>query len=234
MCLAPTCAATFSSARHTFRSSGVRSQFDPGIIVIPAPHSVSDHRPYPLKRRIRRHTFLPSLLSSFLFHIGPDPPGGEYRPRHDRHALQPCHGYDIAFQITLEDAPRALVHRKRSLTRQTGVRVRAGDNPCRRIRDTLRISQTLRRKERRQSRSWTYEIQDFSLSDEVVQTVHDLLDAGSVIPPMHIENVDVVCLEFLERRLHGDVQRLDVVPEILRLLLELGCFQTLVVRRVLT
>jgi len=39
--------------------------------------------------------------------------------------------------------------------------------------------------------------------DEGVETIHDLFDAGLVVPPMDIENVNVGCTQFSQ----GDIDR---------------------------
>ena len=50
-----------------------------------------------------------------------------------------------------------------------------------------------------------YEVEDLSLRHKRVQAVHDLLDARGVVPPMDVENIDIVSPQFLERRFKGDV-----------------------------
>ena len=44
-----------------------------------------------------------------------------------------------------------------------------------------------------------------------MQRVHDFLDAGGIIPPVEIEDVDVAGAQPLERLFDRDVQRLGVV-----------------------
>lgn len=67
----------------------------------------------------------------------------------------------------------------------------------------------------------------------MVQAVHDLFDAGGVIPPVDVEDVNIIRAELLERRFDGNVQRFGVVANVLRLLLKLGGARTLEIRRVL-
>ena len=64
----------------------------------------------------------------------------------------------------------------------------------------------------------TNQVKDLALSDEVVKTVHHLLDASSIVPPVHVEDVDVVCPQLPERILHRDVHGLEVVPGVVHLL----------------
>jgi hypothetical protein len=55
-----------------------------------------------------------------------------------------------------------------------------------------------------------YQVENFALRDEVMKRVHDLLNGGSPIPPVHIQNIDVRGSQFLESGLNGDVQRFCV------------------------
>ena len=43
------------------------------------------------------------------------------------------------------------------------------------------------------------EVQHLALHDERVQGVHHLLDARHVVPPVHVEDVDIIGTQFLER-----------------------------------
>lgn len=62
----------------------------------------------------------------------------------------------------------------------------------------------------------TYEVQDLSLRDKVVQTVHDLLNRGLVVPPVHVQKVNVVRSQLLQARFNGDMHRLEIVPGVVR------------------
>ena len=57
------------------------------------------------------------------------------------------------------------------------------------------------------------EVEDFAGDDEVVQAVHHLLDARLPVVPVHVEDVDVVCAQLLERRFDRVVQGLHVVAD---------------------
>ena len=63
----------------------------------------------------------------------------------------------------------------------------------------------------------TYEIEDFSLSYEVMQPVHDFFNACCIVPPMYIENVDVMCPKLLETGFNTDLQGLCVVSGVVGL-----------------
>jgi len=45
----------------------------------------------------------------------------------------------------------------------------------------------------------TYEVEDLALLNENVKRVHDLLDRRRVVPPMHVENVNICCTQLVER-----------------------------------
>lgn len=55
------------------------------------------------------------------------------------------------------------------------------------------------------------QVQDLASADEVVEALHDLLARGRVLPPVQVQNVDVIGLELLERLLDGDLHALRVV-----------------------
>jgi hypothetical protein len=65
-----------------------------------------------------------------------------------------------------------------------------------------------------------------------VQALHDLLDAGLPIPPVHVQQVNIARAEVLQRRFNRDVHRLDVVSSVVNLL-SYGRIETLVVGGVL-
>ena len=52
----------------------------------------------------------------------------------------------------------------------------------------------------------TYQIKYFSLDDQIMKSVHDLLDRGGPIPPVHVHDIDIRGAQFLEGRLDGDVE----------------------------
>ena len=43
-----------------------------------------------------------------------------------------------------------------------------------------------------------YQINHFSLDDQVMKRVHDLLDRGGPVPPMHVQDIDIRGAQFLE------------------------------------
>lgn len=43
--------------------------------------------------------------------------------------------------------------------------------------------------------------------------MHDLFDGGGEVPPVNVEDVDVVCLEFAEAMLDGDAHAFKRVAD---------------------
>jgi hypothetical protein len=62
-----------------------------------------------------------------------------------------------------------------------------------------------------------YQIKHFSLDDQVMKSVHDLLDRGGPIPPVHVQDIDVRGAQFLEGCLNGDVEGLCMIPRVIHL-----------------
>jgi hypothetical protein len=50
-----------------------------------------------------------------------------------------------------------------------------------------------------------YQIEYFSLHNQIVKRVHDLLNGCGPIPPVHVQDVDVRRAQLLERGLYRDV-----------------------------
>lgn len=61
------------------------------------------------------------------------------------------------------------------------------------------------------------EVQNLARRDESVKPVHDLLDAGGEVPPVHVEKIDVVGLQLPEAVVDGDAQRLEGVADVVGL-----------------
>lgn len=77
-----------------------------------------------------------------------------------------------------------------------GVHLRLRDDPRGRVRDA--------------------EVEHFARLHELVQALHHLLDRRHVIPKVHVENVNVVRLQQLQRALNRVAQTLCVVAGIVR------------------
>ena len=62
-----------------------------------------------------------------------------------------------------------------------------------------------------------YQIKHFSLNDQIMKRIHDLLDRGGPIPPVHVQDIDIRRAQFLKGCLDGDVERLCVIPGVIHL-----------------
>ena len=54
----------------------------------------------------------------------------------------------------------------------------------------------------------THQVENLSLYYQVMKSVHHLLNAGRVIPPMNVENIDVVRTKLLQGRVDREGHRL--------------------------
>jgi hypothetical protein len=59
-----------------------------------------------------------------------------------------------------------------------------------------------------------YRIKHFSLDDQITKCVHDLLDRGGPIPPVHVQDIDIRRPQFLEGCLDGE---LCMIPGVIHL-----------------
>ena len=75
---------------------------------------------------------------------------------------------------------------KLSETMGPGILIRLSDDPSRSIRHT--------------------QVEDFTAPHQIVQGQHDLLNGGGVIPPVDIEEIDVIGLELDQRCLERVLQ----------------------------
>ena len=96
----------------------------------------------------------------------------------EERTLFESHGKDVALEIALHDAPRALVDDERRLACEPSVCVRLRDDPRGRVRHA--------------------EVENLALHYEVVQAIHDFLNAAGVVPPVNVQDVDVVRAKFLQ------------------------------------
>lgn len=83
-------------------------------------------------------------------------------------------GRNFSFDISLQHVPFALIDNKLGLPVIPRVLVALCNSERRCIRDS-KIERT-------------YQVQDLALADQVVQTVHDLLDGSTEVPPVKIED----------------------------------------------
>lgn len=102
-----------------------------------------------------------------------------------------AHRDDFTLKVSAASVPVALVDAKLTKTVVSGILVGLGNNPSRRIRDS--------------------QVQDLTLGNEVVETLHELRDGGREVPPVHVEQVDVVRLQLLQACLHRSTHALGAI-----------------------
>ena len=61
------------------------------------------------------------------------------------------------------------------------------------------------------------EVEDFAGGDEVVEALHELLHRGGVVPPVHVQQVDVVGLQLGQAGRERQAQRLGAVAAVVGL-----------------
>lgn len=56
------------------------------------------------------------------------------------------------------------------------------------------------------------------LYDQGMETVHDLLNGRIIVPPMEVEDVDIVSAKFLKTFVYSNTHVLDIVSDVVDLL----------------
>ena len=90
-----------------------------------------------------------------------------------------------------QHVPSSLVDGEDGLAVLPRISVASSDDPRRRIRDP--------------------EVEDLAGLDDRVQGVHDFGDGGRPVPPVEVEDVDVLGPQLLERVAEGEMERLLAV-----------------------
>jgi hypothetical protein len=98
-----------------------------------------------------------------------------------------------------------------------GILICLGNDPSGSIRNTLGAANDKTWEKRGQRREKAYEVKNLSLEDECVKGRYDLLDGGAIIPPVHVEDVDIRGTELLEGFFHGQMEGFGIVPRIINL-----------------
>ncbi len=62
-----------------------------------------------------------------------------------------------------------------------------------------------------------YQVENLSLKNEGVQRIHNLLDGGAVVPPVHVEYIDIRGAELVERCIHRHTKGFGMIPSIVNL-----------------
>lgn len=56
-------------------------------------------------------------------------------------------------------------------------------------------------------------VKNLASSNQSIESMHNLLNTGSEIPPMHVEQVDVIRTHLLQRTVYRDMHRLEGVAD---------------------
>ena len=131
------------------------------------------------------------LLLGLEFAAAEGPPGRE------THAFVRAHVEDVALEVAVGGRPPALVDDELAEPLLAGVFICFGDDPGGGVADT--------------------EIEDFAGGDDVVEGVHELGNRGCEIPPVHVEHIDEVGLQFLQARVEGVAEGFLVVADVVGL-----------------
>lgn len=160
------------------------------------------------------------LLARLDLLLGLELAPANHVPGRERHAKVARHRDDVALKVAQHDVPPPLVHAERRLAVRAGIGVGRADEPRWRVRDA--------------------QVQHFALLDQDVQTVHDFFDRRRVIlafefrfvqhnqtadspgrgfidltyQPVHVQEVDVVGLELLQRVSHREMETFPRVARI--------------------
>ena len=153
------------------------------------PHLLQRIRHGRIMRRRRPRPALPLHLLALLGRLEAAPT--ERTPGGHPHPLGRAHVDDVALEVTIARGPAALVDDELAQAVVAGVLVGFAHDPGGGVGDA--------------------EVEHFGLADDVVEALHELGDADGEVPPVHIENVQVVGLEFLQAVAEGDVQGFGAV-----------------------
>ena len=86
--------------------------------------------------------------------------------------MRTSHRDRVPFEIPGEDVPSALVNHEWRLVGHLSISIGFCNNPRGHVGST--------------------KIEDFALNNNVVESVHDFFDGTGVVPPVNIEDVDIV------------------------------------------
>lgn len=117
----------------------------------------------------------------------------ERRPGSNRHSLVSAHGNNLSLEVSESGVPSALVHGEGTEAVGPSVVVGLDDNPGGGVGDT--------------------KVENLARCDQIVESVHDLFHGGSKVPPVQVQEVNVVSLELLETVLDRDPHALHGVTD---------------------
>ena len=168
----------------------IRQRHARHLRLLPLRNTLQHLRHLDLRLRRRRHVpplaALPLLLA--LEVAAPERP-----PRRETHALGVAHGDDVALKVPLRRRPPALIDDELAQPVVARVLVGLADDPRGRVADA--------------------EVEDLAGADEVVERLHELGDGGGEVPPVDVQQIDIVGPQLLEAVAHGEVQRLGRVAD---------------------
>lgn len=139
----------------------------------------------------------PGLLLLLPLLRGFEVAAAEGAPGRETHALVGAHVEDVALEVAVCGRPFALVDDELAEALLAGVFVGFGDDPGRGVADA--------------------EVEDFAGGDDVVERVHEFGDRGCEVPPVDVEDVDEVGLEFLQAGVEGVFEGFLVVADVVGL-----------------
>jgi len=101
------------------------------------------------------------------------------------------HGYDFALEGAVEDVPCSLIDDEGCEGVIASVLVGLRYDPGRSVGNS--------------------EVEDFALLDQLMQAPHNLFDARLVVPPVDIEEINVIGAKFLQRSFNRDMEGSNAV-----------------------
>ena len=136
---------------------------------------------------MRRRRPLPALPLQLLALLGGlEAATTESAPGGDPHALGCAHVDDVALEVPIAGGPPALIDDELAQSMIAGVLVGFAHHPGGRVGDA--------------------EVEHFALAHDIVEALHELGDADGEVPPVHVQDVQVVGLQLLQAVAEGDVQ----------------------------
>jgi hypothetical protein len=143
--------------------------------------------------RSTRSTFVPFAASL----LGLESALAKRTPRCDRHALTLTHGDDVSLHVSVRSVPFSLIDGEGTQAVSTSVVISLDHNPGRCIGDS--------------------EVQHFASINQGIESMHDFLDTCGKVPPVNVEEVNVIGAELLQRAIDRDVHGLERVADKVRL-----------------
>ena len=153
------------------------------------PHLLQRIRYGRIVRRRRPRPALPLHLLALLSRL--ETAATEGAPGGHAHPLGCAHVDDIALEVPIARGPATLVNDELAQAMVAGVLVGLAHHPGGGVGDA--------------------EVEHFALADDVVEALHELGDADGEVPPVHIENIQVVGLQLLQAVAEGEMQGFGAV-----------------------